>query len=302
MVDVGDDVPRRAPGEAPRLRLTAAASRRNAPDRSATAPAGPPPAAFTSGAVPAPVRDAQVEEPPPGPRRPRRLLAAGGLVGLFVVLVVLAAAALLPRSGERTVAAEVAPPAAAEEPQGSELDPPVTLAPDSEYVETEVLDGDDLVVTHWISTTTPMDRVRLRPPSSPVLSGVVVDAEDLVVAADGVRLDAGAVVVDVPSDLPSAATLYVRYRLPDALRRNSSVDDRALATVTSVGVGLEGRSLPRTQVFPGGRVMTLACLAQGARAVPESCGTYVEGAWQVRSAAGEVPVTVIAQFDLAVDR
>lgn len=107
-----------------------------------------------------------------------------------------------------------------------------------------------------------MDRVRLRPPSSPVLAGVSVDAEDLVVAADGVRLDAEAVVVDVPSDLPSAATLYVRYRLPDALQRNSSVDERALATVTSVGVGLEGRSLPRSQVFPGGRVMTLACLSR----------------------------------------
>ena len=299
--------PRRAPGEAPRLRLTAAASRRNAPDRSATAPAGAPPgpapAAFTSGAVPAPVRvEAQVADLLPGPRRPRRLRAAGGLVALLVVLVVASGAALLPRSGERTVTAEVAPPAAAEEPQGSGFDPPVTLSPDSEYVETEVLDGDDLVVTHWISTTTPMDRVRLRPPSSPVLAGVDVAAEDLVVAADGVRLDAGAVVVDVPSDLPSAATLYVRYRLPDALRRNSSVDDRALATVTSVGVGLEGRSLPRTQVFPGGRVMTLACLAQGSRAVPESCGTYVEGAWQVRSAAGEVPVTVIAQFDLAITR
>ncbi|WP_224279232.1 hypothetical protein [Nocardioides lacusdianchii] len=294
--------PSRAPGEAPRLRLTAAASRRHAPDRSATAPAGPPPAAFTAGAAPAPVPDAPVEELAPGPRRPRRLLVAGGLVGLLVVLVVVAGVALLPRSGERTVAAEVAPPAAAEELQGSEFDPPVALSPDSEYVETEVLDGDDLVVTHWISTTTPMDRVRLRPPSSPVLAGVDVAAEDLVVAADGVRLDAGAVVVDVPSDLPSAATLYVRYRLPDALRRNSSVDDRALATVTSVGVGLEGRSLPRTQVFPGGRVMTLACLAQGSRAVPESCGTYVEGAWQVRSAAGEVPVTVIAQFDLAVTR
>ncbi len=294
--------PSRAPGEAPRLRLTAAASRRHAPDRSATAPAGAPPAAFTAGAAPAPVPDAPVEELAPGRRRPRQLLAAGGLAGLVVVLVVLAAAALLPRSGERTVAAEVAPPAAAAEPRGSEFDPPVTLAPDSEYVETEVLDGDDLVVTHWISTTTPMDRVRLRPPSSPVLAGVSVDAEDLVVAADGVRLDAEAVVVDVPSDLPSAATLYVRYRLPDALQRNSSVDERALATVTSVGVGLEGRSLPRTQVFPGGRVMTLACLSPGARAVPESCGTYVEGAWQVRSAAGEVPVTVIAQFDLAVTR
>lgn len=294
--------PSRAPGEAPRLRLTAAASRRHAPDRSATAPAGPPSAAFTAGAAPAPVPDAPVEELVPGPRRPRQLLVAGGLVGL---LVVIAAAALLPRSGERAVTAEVAPPAAAAaaaEPGGSEFDPPVTLALDSEYVETEVLDGDDLVVTHWISTTTPMDRVRLRPPSSPVLAGVDVAAEDLVVAADGVRLGAGAVVVDVPSDLPSAATLYVRYRLPDALRRNSSVDDRALATVTSVGVGLEGRSLPRTQVFPGGRVMTLACLAQGSRAVPESCGTYVEGAWQVRSAAGEVPVTVIAQFDLAVTR
>ena len=109
--------PSRAPGEAPRLRLTAAASRRNAPDRSATAPAGPPPAAFTAGAVPTPPPDVPVEELPPGPRRPRQLLAAGGLVGLLVVLAVIAAAALLARSGERTVAAEVAPPGAAAEPQ-----------------------------------------------------------------------------------------------------------------------------------------------------------------------------------------
>ncbi|GAA1443636.1 hypothetical protein GCM10009641_60840 [Mycobacterium cookii] len=226
-----------------------------------------------------------------------------GLTGLLVVMVVLAGAALLSRSGEQRVAAEVDPPAAvAEEPTTRAYDPPVALAPDSEYVETELLDGDDLQVTHWISTTEPMDRLRLRPPSSPVLADRTWGVEDLVVAADGTDLGPERIRIDVPTSLPSAELLYVRYRLTDALQRNSSVDDRALATVTSVGLGLEGRSLPRTQVFPGGRVMTLACLAPGARAVPESCGTYVEGAWQVRSAAGEAPVTVIAQFDLAVTR
>ncbi len=157
-------------------------------------------------------------------------------------------------------------------------------------------------MTHWISTSAPMDRFRLRPPSSPGLADTVVDVEDLVVVADGVPLDAATIATDEPSALPSARRLYVRYRLAGALQRTGSVDGRALAAVTSLGVGLEGRSLPRTQSFPGGRVMTLACLGQGARAVPDSCGTYVEGAWQVSSGAGEVPVTVIAQLDLAIDR
>lgn len=306
------DQPRRAPGEAPRLRLTAAASRRNAPDRPTSAqdgsPARPAPAAFTAGPMSTPTPgEAPVEAPgeelSPVAPRPRRGGTWVAAVGALVVLGVAVGATLLSRSGEQTVAAEAAPSAAAaEEPTTRAYDPPVPLAPDSEYVETEVLDGDDLQVTHWISTTKPMDRVRLRPPSSPVLSDRTVQVEDLVVAADGADLGLESIRIDVPTSLPSAGQLYVRYRIPDALQRNSSVDDRALATVTSVGVGLEGRSLPRTQVFPGGRVMTLACLAQGARAVPESCGTYVEGAWQVRSAAGAVPVTVIAQFDLAVTR
>ena len=295
---------RRAPDGPPRLRLTAAASRRRAPDSTQAVPTVGVPGSAMFTPAPAPAAQSSVEalsqEPAPASPRFRR---AAPVVGALVVLLVVVGAAVLLRPVERTVSADEAVPVAPREgPPGGEYAPPVTLPADSEYVETAVLDGDDLVVTHWISTTTPMDRVRLRPPSSPVLAGVDVAVEDLVVAADGVRLDSGAASVDVPAALPSAGLLYVRYRLPDALERTSSVDDRALATVTSLDVGLEGRSLPRTQAFPGGRVMTLACLAQGARAVPQPCGTYVEGAWQVRSPADEVPVAVVAQFDLAVDR
>lgn len=282
--DASPEPPRRTTGEGPRLRLNASASRRNAPDRQQAA-------AASALAAPEP---ALVAPPPTTPPRvPRRLALVAATA---CVLVLLVGVALLLQPADRTSTAPVATPAEAM----SDFDPPVDLGPDREYVETEVLDGDDLLVTHWVSTTAPMDKLRVRPPSSPGLADLVVDVEDLVVAADGVPIGAGA--VDVPQALPSARRLYVRYRLVGALQRTSSVEDRGLATVTSLDVGLEGRSLPRTQVFPGGRVMTVACLAQGARAVPESCGTYVEGAWQVASPAGEVPVAVIAQLDLAITR
>lgn len=285
--------PGRTSGEPPRLRLTASASRRTAANRPATPRTDPMPAP-----TPAPVV-ASPDEPPPAPPVSRRTAVVAGVVGILVLLV---AAALLLRPAEPS-GADVVPATtpAVEEQTPGEFDPPVALAPDSEYIETEVLD-DDLLVTHWISTTTPMDRFTVRAPRSPGLADLRLDVEDLVVATDGDLLDVADISLDVPTALPSAGQLYVRYRLPGALQRNSSVTDRALATVTAMGIGLEGRSLPRTQSFPGGRVMTLACLAQGARAVPELCGTYVEGAWQVRSAAGEVPVTVIAQVDLAVVR
>ncbi len=285
-----EGAPRRAPGEAPRLRLTASASRRNAPDR-ATAPPSPP------TPEPAPVA-APPEEPAPAPRSRRTALVVGA-AGTLVALVV---GAFLMWPAEQPGADSVSgAPAAA--PTVSEFDPPVALSSDTEYVETEVLDdGDDLLVTHWISTTAPMDRFRVRPPSSPGLADVVIDVEDLVVAADGVPLDTASMRTEAPSALPSAQQLYVRYRLVDAVQRTSSVEGRALATVTSLGIGLEGRSLARTQAFPGGRVMTLACLGAGARAVPESCGTYEEGAWKVTSSAGEMPMAVIAQLDLAITR
>lgn len=284
--------PRRTTGEPPRLRLTASATRRTAASRPAAPRPDPVPA-------PSPVV-APPDEPPPPARAPRSRRTALVLGAVAGVVVLLAGAAVLLRPAAPS-GPDVVPATTAPEPQPGAYDPPVVLAPDSEYVETEVLD-DDLLVTHWISTTTPMDRFRVRVPRSPGLADLRLDVEDLVVAADGELVDVDDVSLDVPGVLPAAGELYVRYRIPGALQRNSSVTDRALATVTSVGIGLEGRSLPRTQSFPGGRVMTLACLAQGARAVPEPCGTYVEGAWQVSSPAGEVPVTVIAQFDLAVVR
>ena len=279
----------RAPGEAPRLRLTASASRRRAPDRPTAA--APPAATEPPPATAAPV------EPPAEPRSRRTALVIGAVCALALAVAVVGALLLRPGGAPSTEQPTTAPTQEAA-PATTEFDPPVTLAPDSEYVETDVLEDGDLQVTHWISTTAPMDRFRVRPPTSPGLTGLAVDAEDVVLAADGVRLDASAVRIDSPHDLPGARELYVSYRLAGAVQLNGSVAGRALAPITSLGVGLESRSLARTQAFPGGRVLTLACLAQGARAVPESCGTYEEGVWEVSSPAGEAPVTVIAQLDL----
>ncbi len=286
---------RRPPGDPPRLRLTSAATRRNAPDR---------PAAHTPVPVPAPA-PLTVGEPTPVPGTPDgQARHRAPLVGAGCVLIVVLGALLVLRlSGDGVAPAATSAvdrtPGATTDP----LDPPVTLGADSEYVETRALEGGDLLVTHWISSSRPMDRFRLRTPTSPGLDGVRVDVQDLVVAADGEPLaEVSDVGVDRPARLAGARSLYLRYRLAGALDLRASVDGRALAAVTALGVGLEGRSLARTHVFPGGKVMTLACLGQGARAVPEVCGTYEEGAWQVRSEAGALPVSVIAQLDLSVTR
>lgn len=281
----------RAPGEPRGLRLTASASRRNAPDRSTASPARQAPDS--------PVVVPQQE--PPAVRSGRWGWAVG--VGVGVVLVLVCAAVLLRPAGRPDTEPVRAVDAGAAAPARGEFDPPVALAADSEYVETEVVDGsDDLLVTHWISTQAPMDGFRVRPPSGPGLDGLSVDVEDLVVAADGVPVRVDDLRLDVPQVLAAAHRLYVRYRLAGALERTGSVRGRALATVTSLGIDFDGQLLPRTQSFPDGRVMTLACLARAARAVPASCGADEDGTWRLESAGDEVPVTVIAQFDLAATR
>lgn len=284
---------RRPSGDPPRLRLTSAATRRNVPDR---------PAAHVPVPAPAPVT---VSEPTPvlgssdGQTRSRAPILSAGCV----LLVALGALLVLRLSGDGVAPTVTSAVDRKPDATTNPFDPPVTLGADSEYVETRALEGGDLLVTHWISSSRPMGRFRLRTPTSPGLDGVGVDVRDLVVAADGATLaDVSGVGVDRPARLAGARSLYLRYRLAGALDLRASVDGRALAAVTALGVGLEGRSLARTQVFPGGKVMTLACLGQGVRAVPEVCGTYEEGAWQVRSEAGALPVSVIAQLDLSVTR
>ena len=266
----------RAPGEPRGLRLTASASRRNAPDRSSAPPARQAPDS--------PVVVPQQE--PPAVRSGRWGWAVG--VGVGVVLVLVCAAVLLRPAGRPDTEPVRAVDAGAAAPARGEFDPPVALAADSEYVETEVVDGsDDLLVTHWISTQAPMDGFRVRPPSGPGLDGLSVDVEDLVVAADGVPVRVEDLRLDVPQVLAAAHRLGARSR----------AGHRDLA-----GIDFDGQLLPRTQSFPDGRVMTLACLARAARAVPASCGADEDGIWRLESAGDEVPVTVIAQFDLAATR
>ncbi|RYB93842.1 hypothetical protein EUA93_05390 [Nocardioides oleivorans] len=294
----GDPAPVRDPdAPRPRSRLTSSALRRNAPDMAVVASPAPAPVA------PAAVEDAGAVREVATPTRPgsRRTTVVGAALG--VLLVVGGATAVLwpgGGQGDEAVAVEraVRSPATA-----SELDPPADLAPDTELVETNVLEGGDLRVTHWISTTTPVDEVTLGWPRSPDLAEPDHAIDDVVVAADGVRLD-----VDLRTDTSAATaitateSLYVQYVLPGAVDRTGSAAGRGLATVTALDVGLGGRSLARMQAFAAGDVLTLACLADGARAVPQPCGARVGDTWQVESPADDRPVTVIAQLDLSASR
>ncbi len=286
---IAPDLPNRPP---PRSRLASSTPTRSAAVRPVAAPRSQP--------LPPAV------EPLPAsrPRTSRGARIALVVVILCVVIGLVGAAVLFwiggePRDDEGSAARTEGQVSATDE-----FEPPFALAADSEYVETVVLEDDSLVVTHWISTVLPMDQLALAIPTSPGLDDQLVDVTELVVAADGVAVDAPS-----PSGsaegvgvLPAARQLYVRYQLSGVLQRSTSAAGRALATVTSLDVGVGGSALARTQAFPGAKVLTLACLDGGPRSIPTPCGSFEEGTWSVRSEPDDAPDTVIAQFDLSVTR
>ncbi|GAA1942855.1 hypothetical protein [Nocardioides hwasunensis] len=293
MSDDGLEATPKVVGPRPRPRLTSSALRRNAPDGVAAAGARRP----QPTPMPTPSTEPQPEPVGPRGRRP----AVAGAVGA-VLLVVLGLACVIRPAVDRPVGVATGAGSAAEARRAGRFDAPVALAPDSERVETEVLDDGDLQVTHWVATSVDIDQVRLGLPTSPALADVDLSATGVTLAADGVRLDgAGDVTREPVVPPPGTRRLYVQYVLPGAVQDSDSATGRALATVTALELGLAGRSLARTQAFPGGDVLALACLGRGVRAVPEPCGASTDGVWQVASAAGDAPV-VIAQLDLATAR
>lgn len=180
---------------------------------------------------------------------------------------------------------------------------PVPLVSDTEYVETKVLKGGDLLVAHWIRTSLPMNQLSVTVPTRPGLTDQAVGFKHFVVEADGVRTDSPKAVSEVEwaGVLPATRDLYVRYQLTGVLQRSSSAEGRALATMTVLNVGVGHELLAKTQLFRGAQVLTLACLSPGAEAVPRPCGTLNEEAWTVVSEGEAVEDIVIAQFDLVAD-
>ena len=285
-----DATPGRAPGiPTPRSRLSSSSMRRAAPLRSA----GPqPPAAVVE-------QDAAVPEPPAPARSSRRGMAL--LVG-GALLAVVAGGVLLQRTDGDRAEGPVAQ-AAAERTATRYPAPPITLGTDEELVDVDVLDGGDLVVTHWVRGAEPLTRLTLALPTGVAAPGAGIDVRDLVVAADDV-LVASPVLGDTgwEGTLPEARDLYVTYRLSGALQRSGSVDGRALATVTSLTLGVGEVSLSGTRTFSSSKVLALGCLPPGARAVPTPCGMLVNDTWTLDVVPGAVPATVIAQIDLDATR
>lgn len=289
----------RPSGAVPRSRRAASAPTRSAPAQAAATLWSPAPEPTTVPSVP----DASPVVAP-GMVRPTRTVLVGAVVCALIILgvvtVLLQGDGADPR-GDEGLSAQTD----REGPSTSDYEPPVTLSRDTEYVETDVLEGGELLVTHWISTSVPMNQLELNVPTSQGLDDPMIAVNRLVVAADGVQVDLASTVVsgaDGAGALPAASNLYVQYELSGVMQRSGSAEGRALATVTSLNVAVGSRALARTQTFPGARVLTLACLAPGARSIPETCGRFEEGTWKVVSDADDVPDTVIAQFDLTVER
>lgn len=221
------------------------------------------------------------------------------------VVVLLGTGALLWLPGDDPLTDRTAPVGDVGTPGGAPASPefasPTRLVSDTEYVESVVLEGGRLQVTHWIRTAVPINQVSLSVPTGSGLAENEFEVEQLVVAADGVRIEAPDSVVSEEgwSGVPASQELYVQYELSGVLQRSSSAQGRALATMTSLEVGVGQPLIAKTRAFPGSQVLTLACLPPGKQSLPEPCGRLDDDVWTVVSEADALRDIVIAQFDLA---
>jgi hypothetical protein len=239
----------------------------------------------------------------PRQRGPTRTALAIALGCTLVVLAVVVALVWRPGAdaGSDRGADSVADSDPAGPPSSADLRSPLLLAEDTEYVETRVLDGGDLLVTHWIHAAEPMNQLMITVPASPGLDDRAIDLTHLVVAADGEQVDAPGV-VDLPAgwagSLPAAQDVYVQYELSGITQRSDSAEGRGIALLTSADLEVDRPILSRSQTFSGAHVLTVACLAPGEQAVPRPCGHFLDNTWNVTSEGAAVDELVIAQFDL----
>ncbi len=216
-----------------------------------------------------------------------------------VVLVALVVSVLLTfgllgvvvsRWGGPTPPVETATPA-------SQLELPVAVARDSEYVRSRIAPNGDIRVDHWVAATRPIPRIVLGPPVAPGARRIT--ARDVrVETPDGQR--PGPDVIDGSREvyaLDGAEEVHVSYVLSGAVSRSAQGSTRALARVTSLDLSYPGGRVPRTVLLQGGRLLSAACTSDAA-AQPRPCGQAEGRSWRVRLEPPERDDLVLAQLDL----
>ncbi|ROR90389.1 hypothetical protein [Nocardioides aurantiacus] len=178
------------------------------------------------------------------------------------------------------------------------LQVPAAVAPDSEYVRSQVLPSGDIRVDHWISTSRPITRVELGLPPGP--GGGPVAARQVRVATDTGPWPGPTAVTAAPSayEFGAATEVQVSYVLSGAVTRSDRPSGRALARLTSLDLSYPGGQVPRTVVVEGGRLLSAAC-ATDQTVTPRPCGQSEGRAWRVRLEPAERTDLVMAQLDLA---
>ena len=226
--------------------------------------------------------------PAPGAEGPHELV-----VGLVILAVLVAAVVVLGIVAYRWADDD---PGAALAGAG-EIDPPVPLASNEEYVVTELLPSGDLMVTHWIESSERLDSVQL---ARPDISGVaVLRAEQVRVVADG-RVAVGAERISSLAGrylLPRASSVQIRYLLTGAVAFSSSAPGRALAWPTALDVSYEPTSLRVTRTVIAPEVLSLAC--SSAKNAPRPCGAPgPDGEWTVELDKARADDRVMAQLSI----
>ncbi len=128
------------------------------------------------------------------------------------------------------------------------------------------------------------------------------------VRASHVLLSGSSGSVRTPSSVGAAAAetyrfsathaVHLSYDLSGAVERSSSSTGRALARVVALDVSYPGRRGPSTTSVVGARVLTLACSAPRAGAVPRPCGEPDASSWTVQLDGPNRSDRVLAQLDL----
>jgi hypothetical protein len=222
-------------------------------------------------------------------RRPARRWAALALVGAVVTagIVWLVAGR---QTGDQ-----------AQQTRSASFTSPVHLAPDTSLVRSRVLPSGDLLVTHWIRSSTAIRTVTLRTPHVAGLAPGTIRVGHIVLATDGVFWSApkqprGSGLVSY--GIPPTRALYVRYQISGAVER-SGPPGRALARITSVEVDTGSALAETTRTVVGARVLALACSPSPTAAAAVPCGSDDRGQWSVRLGRGDGASTVMAQLDLS---
>lgn len=177
--------------------------------------------------------------------------------------------------------------------------PPVPLAVGQAYIRTELLPSGDLLVTHWIRSSEPLDSMLLSRPD--ISDQVELKAEQVRVVADG-QIVVGPERVSIMAGrytFASASTVQVEYLLSGAVRLSGSAPGRALARTSSLDVTYEPASTRVIRSVLAPEVLSLAC-SRPVRAAPSMpCGNLrSRGEWTVELDGPDARDRVMAQVNV----